>query len=226
MEAGSPKLIRRLLGRTLLKALGWKAVPMLHKVPKAVIIMAPHSSTWDIIIGLIIKLATGAQFNWVGKKELFKGPLGEFFKYLGGLPLDREGTKNLVDAMIQEFQHRDRLLYGIAPEGSRSYRAHWRSGFYHIAVGAKVPIIFYYLDFKTKIGGCGPIFYPTGDIVQDMEEIRKFYANITPRNPKNCGPMTFAHEQAGDKDKTTLTISSHETFRVIGSKSQQGILLS
>ncbi|SMF70049.1 lysophospholipid acyltransferase family protein [Pseudobacteriovorax antillogorgiicola] len=183
--------IRRMIGRSVLKLLGWKAVPMQHNVKKAVVLMAPHSSTWDIVIGLGTLFATDLKLNWVGKKELFEGPMGRFFKAWGGVSLDREKTRNLVEAVTEEFANRDEFLYGLAPEGTRAYTDCWRSGFYHIAVGAKVPIVFYYIDFKTKVAGCGPILYPTGDIEADMKVIQDFYQGITPRNPKNCGSIAL-----------------------------------
>ena len=208
MEKTGNRLLRRILGHSILAALGWKASPLEQPVKKAVIIMAPHSSTWDIIIGLLIRLATGIRLQWVGKKELFKGPLGRLFKYLGGIPLDREGTHNLVDAMIKEFAKRDTFLYGIAPEGSRSHRKFWRSGFYHIATGAGVPIVFFYLDFKTKVGGAGPIFHPTGDMHKDLETTREFYSKITPKNPDKCGPIEFSETKTSQsfslKRKATI----------------------
>ena len=162
---------------------------MQHDVDKAVVLMAPHSSTWDIIVGLGVHFATDLKLNWVGKKELFQGPMGSFFKAWGGISLDREGTTNLVEAVIEEFSERDHFLYGLAPEGTRSKTNYWRSGFYHIAVGANVPIIFYYLDFKTKVGGCGPIIHPSGDLEKDMEIIKKFYDGISPRNPNKSGTV-------------------------------------
>lgn len=183
--------IREFIGHSLLKILGWKALPMKEGIEKAVVIMAPHSSTWDICIGLCLHFATNLKLNWVGKKELFRGPLGPTLKAWGGIPLDREGTKNLVEATVNEFRRRDHFLYGLAPEGTRSYAPYWKSGFYHIAIAAKVPIVFYFVDFKTKISGCGPVFHPTGDITEDMKVIRSFYEKVNPRNPKNCGAIAF-----------------------------------
>lgn len=194
MEFKKSYPIRRLIGRLILKVLGWQAIPMQHDVKKAVVLMAPHSSTWDIVIGLCMHFATDLKLNWVGKKELFNGPLGGLFRAWGGIPLDREGTSNLVETMVQTIKSQDRFLYGIAPEGTRAYRSSWRSGFYHIACGASVPIIFYYIDFKTKVAGCGPILYPSGDIDSDMEKIRDFYSKIQARNPESCGPIELGQK--------------------------------
>ena len=149
-------------------------MPMQHDVNKSVVIMAPHSSTWDIVIGLSMLLATDLQLKWVGKKNFF-GPLGWLLKSWGGVPLDREGTSNFVDAMSKTIKAQNEFHYGIAPAGTRSYTDHWKSGFYHIAIAADVPLIFCFVDFKRKLAGCGPLYRLTGDINKDMKEIRKFF---------------------------------------------------
>lgn len=187
-------IIAKPIAKLILKCLGWKAVPMHHDINKSVVIMAPHTSTWDIVIGMCTLLSTDLQLNWVGKKELFKGPLGSMFRAWGGVPLDRAGTKNLVEAMASTIKKAETFHYGIAPEGTRSYAKNWRSGFYHIAMQAKVPMVFYFMDFKKKIAGCGPLFRPTGNIKEDMEVIREFYSTISPRNPEKCGDILLQAE--------------------------------
>jgi 1-acyl-sn-glycerol-3-phosphate acyltransferase len=164
---------------------------MTHDTPKAIMIMAPHSSSWDLVIGLAIHGATKLELNWMGKQELFWGPFGRLLRSFGGVPLNREATKDLVASVTGEFRSRERFFLGVAPEGSRSYRPYWRSGFYHMALSAQVPVICYYIDYKTKKGGCGPLIHLTGDVEKDLDAIRRFYEGITPKNPQNVGPIRF-----------------------------------
>ncbi len=119
----------------------------------------------------------------MGKTAIFRRPFKGLFQWLGGIPVERSQSDNLVEQSIQQFQRNDRLILTIAPAGTRRRVIRWKSGFYHIACGADVPIVLGFLDYRRKVGGIGPVVYPTGNITLDMETIREFYDGVTGKNP-------------------------------------------
>jgi len=119
----------------------------------------------------------------MGKTAIFRRPFKGFFQWLGGIPVERAQSDNLVEQSIQQFHCNDRLILTIAPAGTRQRVVRWKSGFYHIACGADVPIVLGFLDYRRKVGGIGPVVYPTGNITVDMEAIRAFYDSVTGKNP-------------------------------------------
>ncbi len=162
---------------------GWKAVQDGVVPAKCIIIAAPHTSNWDFVyyIGLVTEL--NAQAHFMGKKALFRWPFGGFMRSMGGVSVDRSGSHDMVQAMIDEFNRRDHFRLTIAPEGTRGSVRQWRTGFYHIAMGAGVPLVVGMMDYGTKTGGLGRSFMPTGDFEKDMEAIMAFYKQTTPRHP-------------------------------------------
>ena len=176
----------------MLKLFGWKVTgefPFQYK--KLVILIAPHTSNWDYIIGMLAVFSTGFKVNVIIKKEAFFWPVGGILKKLGGIPIDRQGTKNKTEAIASLFDKYDRLYLGITPEGTRSYVETWRKGYYYIALSAKVPILLAYIDYKKKEGKFGPVFYPSGDYEKDFEKIKEFFKGINPKYPEkyNLSPM-------------------------------------
>lgn len=168
----------------VLKVTGWRAVGRKPDFPKFILAGAPHTSNWDLPFALFIALVLGIKINWMGKNTLFRWPLNGFFKWLGGIPVDRSKSTNTVDQSIQQFhQHKD-LILTIAPAGTRKSVKKWKTGFYYIAVGADVPIVLGFLDYKRKMGGIGPTIYPAGDIETDMKIIRSFYDGVTGKHPE------------------------------------------
>jgi 1-acyl-sn-glycerol-3-phosphate acyltransferase len=119
----------------------------------------------------------------MGKKAIFRRPFRGFFQWLGGIPVTRSQSDNLVEQSIQQFQGNEQLILTIAPAGTRKHVIRWKSGFYHIACGANVPIVLGFLDYRRKVGGFGPLVYPTGNLTADMETIRTFYDGVTGKNP-------------------------------------------
>jgi 1-acyl-sn-glycerol-3-phosphate acyltransferase len=162
---------------------GWTTERMIPTERKFVIIAAPHTSNWDFpnFLGLADEL--GLPLSFMGKKSLFRWPFAGLMKELGGIPVDRGSSHNVVDQMIAEFAQRDTFMLTIAPEGTRGKVREWKTGFYHIAVGAGVPIVCGLMDYAKKHGGLGPAFYPTGDYEADMAKIAKVYAGCTPKYP-------------------------------------------
>lgn len=181
----------RRLAKAFLKTLGWKVIPLNQKIDKAVIIVAPHTSTWDLFIALAISLNIDANIRWVGKKEIFAFPFGPILKKLGGIALDREHCHNTVSAIVKEFKKNKEFLFAISPEGTRASGKYWRSGFYYIAIKAEVPIVLAFLDYEKREGGFGKIIYPTGKVQEDLEEIKKFYDTIHAKHPKKFAPIRF-----------------------------------
>jgi 1-acyl-sn-glycerol-3-phosphate acyltransferase len=129
---------------------------------------------------------------WMGKKELFRPPFGPLLRWLGGIPIDRSKSNGVVGQSIQQLQDAEKLVLTVPPTGTRRKVMHWKTGFYHIAHGAGVPIVLGFLDYGRKMGGVGPLFYPTGDINADMKEIQAFYKDIQGRNQVQS--VTLAEE--------------------------------
>lgn len=170
--------------KVFLKILGWKAVFQPEPKKKYFAIAAPHTSNWDFPLFISIALSLNIKSYWMGKHTLFRKPYGWFFKWLGGLPIDRSRSVNTVDQFIEHFNNAKELVLANAPEGTRKRVEKWKSGFYHISLGAKVPIALAFLDYKRKEGGIGAYFEPTGDFQKDMKYIKMFYSNIAPKYPK------------------------------------------
>lgn len=168
----------------LLKIWGWRKVGKLPDIPKYVLIGAPHTSNWDFPITLAYAFAYKAKVFWMGKDTLFRKPFDRLFKWVGGIPIDRTKSNNMVKQTIQLFNTIEKMIMIIPPEGTRKKVKYWKTGFYHIAHGANVPILLGFLDFRRKIGGFGPLITPTGNLAADMEKIREFYATITGKRPE------------------------------------------
>ena len=161
----------------------WCTIGPLPDIPKFVMIAAPHTSNWDFPLMLLMAFRLGGQPRWLGKKAIFRKPFAGLFKWLGGIPVDRSRANNLVEAMVARFHRMDRLILVVPPAGTRKRVAQWKTGFYHIAAGAGIPVVLGFLDFKKKMGGVGPVVLPTGDIDRDMPAIRAFYAGIAGKHP-------------------------------------------
>lgn len=164
-----------------LRILGWRVEGALPDVPKLVIIAAPHTSNWDFPVGIAAKLALGLQVLWFGKDSLFRGPLGLVMKSLGGMPVDRSSSNNVVKQVIDEFARRERMILGLAPEGTRKRVERWRTGFYHIAHGARVPILPVALNWGERAIQIGPPFHTTGDMDGDLVELRSRFSGVSGR---------------------------------------------
>ena len=168
----------RALSRLPLRAAGWRTEGMtaeqVSAVPQYILIAAPHTSNWDFPVTLMVCFVLRLQVYWMAKASLFAWPIGWLSRWLGGIAIDRSAANNTVQDTIAAFAARERLAVLVAPEGTRGKVTHWKSGFYHIAVGAGVPIALAYLDFKRKRGGIGRMFHPTGDMAADMAEIQQF----------------------------------------------------
>lgn len=181
----------RALGRAWLRLSGWRVDPNLPTDPKYVAIFAPHTSNWDFPYMMSIIFVLGIRAHWFGKRELFRGPLAPILRWMGGIPIDRGARTNMVDQMVAVLDANQEIVIGVAPEGTRSQTPYWKSGFYHMAHKAGVPIAFAYLDYARKVGGMVPGFRPGGDIEQDMQLIREFFSGVQARYPDEVGPMAL-----------------------------------
>ena len=167
----------RLLAVGLLKLTGWKAVGTDLPNARVVLIGAPHTSNWDFPLMVMVALKLRIKIFWMGKHSLFPFPLGGLMKWLGGIPIDRSKSNNVVQHTVAQYQNNESLVILIPPEGTRSKVERWKTGFYHIAVNAEVPILLGYLDASRKEAGLADFFHPTGDLDKDMAEIKAFYAD-------------------------------------------------
>ena len=179
------------LCRWIASLFGWSFDTQLPSEKHFVLIGYPHTSNWDFVLAMLFKSATGLPFNWVAKHSLFVWPLGILMRAMGGVAVDRSRTKGFIAQLADEFQRRETMVLGITPEGTRSHTEHLRSGFYHLALNAKVPVALGYICFKTKRVGIGPMLHLSGDTEADLAKINAFYANKQGRFPDNAGEIRF-----------------------------------
>jgi 1-acyl-sn-glycerol-3-phosphate acyltransferase len=184
----------KLAARWFLRINGWEAEGGRPIEKRFVLIAAPHTSNWDLPYMLALAVAFDLKISWMGKHTLFHPPLSWVMRALGGIPVVRHRRESLVSALARTFEDAESLALVVPAEGTRAYVAHWKSGFYHIAHEAGVPIITGYLDYRRKRGGFGPALYTTGDISSDMEQIRDFYADKTGKYPDKFGEVRLKEE--------------------------------
>lgn len=180
--------MRQLAKFIYFKVLGWNVVGNINMsqdtIKKAVLIAAPHTSWHDFFIGLLLRQVIGVKANFIGKKELFVGPLGWYLKSIGGAPVDRSSKENKVEAIARLFKEHDEFRLALAPEGTRKKVDTWRTGFYYIAKAANVPIIMFTLDFGNKQNKISEPFYPTENVEADFAFMKKFYEGVKGKIPE------------------------------------------
>ena len=165
----------RWLGRTILRLGGWTIAGNFANEPRMVLIAAPHSSGWDAVWGLAVKLAMGVEIAFLAKAELFRGPLGWLLRKFGGIPVDRTRAHGAVEQAAASLRSAERRWFVLAPEGTRRRVEHWKSGFWHIARAANVPVFCAYFHYPERTIGLGELFHMTGDLDADMARIREYY---------------------------------------------------
>ena len=184
----------RFIADLFLRITGWDVEGERPKAPRYVLIAAPHTSNWDLAYLLALAGRYHVRPRWMGKHTLFRGPMGPVMRLLGGIPIRRHLRENVVQQMARAFTEHDEPCLTIPPEGTRRLVPCWKSGFYHIATTARVPIVFGYLDYARKRGGFGPEFLPTGDLKADMDLIRAFYAGKVGKHPECFGEIRLREE--------------------------------
>ncbi len=170
----------------ILKMLGWKISGNVNSdINKYVMIIAPHTSFWDFLIGRLAFNVLGIKVKFLIKKEFFVFPINLMLKALGGVPVNRGKSFNLVNQVSKMFSENKRLAVAITPEGTRKLNHNWKKGFYLIALKSKVPIVLGYLDYKEKTAGIGEMFYPSGDYEKDFKMLENFYKSRSAKYPEN-----------------------------------------
>lgn len=165
--------------------MGWKIVGTIdHDLKKCVMMVLPHTSAHDFYLGIFTRGITGLEMNFVGKKELFRFPLGSYFRYMGGEPLDRSGGLNKVDSIAAIFERKEVFRLAVAPEGTRNKTNELKTGFYYIALKANVPIVPVAFDFGKKEVNLGKPVYPTGDLDSDLAVLKKHFVGVKGKIPE------------------------------------------
>lgn len=168
----------------LYKAFGWKKIDTIGRPKKAIICLAPHTSNWDFILGILYSRAEGFRSNFLMKKEWFFWPLGPLFKHLGGIPVWRDRRTSLTDQLADVANSSESFMLCVTPEGTRSLNPEWKKGFYFIAQKANIPILLYGLDYEKKTITATRTIIPSGDVDKDMREIKLYYKGLKGKNPE------------------------------------------
>lgn len=165
---------------------GWQVEGLAPEEKKYVIIVAPHTSNWDFVYGIAAKKILGLKTHFIGKAELFRPPFGWFFRWLGGFPVDRTRHNNLVDSVVETFKEKDAFSIALAPEGTRNSTSEFKTGFYHIARYANVPIRMVGIDYVRKVISVADPFFTTGDMARDMQEIHQYFQTFYGKYPEKA----------------------------------------
>lgn len=164
--------------------LRWKLNGSFPNVDKCVVIVVPHTHWLDFLLGLLVRKVVNQEINYIGKKSLFKPPFGWFFRWTGGAPVDRAKNSNTVDSIVQIFNERKIFRFALAPEGTRKKVENLRTGFYHIAKKAQVPIVMVAFDFGRREVKIAEPFHPTNSMEEDFKKIRQFYKGVLGKVPE------------------------------------------
>lgn len=177
--------IFHLLAQIVMRLAGWRVDGKLPDIPKYVLIGAPHTSNWDFVLFLGVIFSLRANVRFMGKAELFRFPIGWFFRYCGGIPVDRKRSTGLVEQMVKICNESEQFVLTITPEGTRHQVREWKSGFYHIARAAGIPIAMAQVDGKHKtVRIIGQPFHPTEDMEADLKAIKGAFEGVAGINPR------------------------------------------
>ncbi len=180
-------VLTRAIGRFLLAAFRWQVKGKMHNAPKFVMLLAPHTSLWDFYTPNATMMAVGFRSSWLVAASLTFWPLGIFVRWLGGMPVHRSAHHNLVSQIVKKFNDSDSLVLSLFPEGRLSKVDKWKTGFWHIAVQAGVPIQLISLDYDKRVTEFGPVIEPSHSIEADMERIQKYYKDVQAKHPEKFG---------------------------------------
>lgn len=181
---------------------GWKAVGQVPEPRRFVLVAAPHSSNWDFLYFMGLTEELGIMPYFMAKKPLFRWPWKNFLLDMGGVPVDRNSSHNYVEQMIEEFARRKEFILTVAPEGTRRSSGYWKTGFYHIALGAGVPLVLGKMDYSKKLGGIGPTIWPTGNYRADMKKVFDFYKDVIPKFPRPGGIRILPEKEQDDEQQS------------------------
>jgi len=178
------------IANLIIRLTGWRIVGEVPQIPQAVFIAAPHTSNWDGFWLLVCKTALDIDVRFLAKHSLFWWPLGPVLSAMGAIPIDRGKHLSTVAQLVDTFGHEEKLFLALAPEGTRKWQPHWKTGFYRIAKEAGVPIVLTFIDYRNREMGIGSTIHPH-ERDHDMVLIREFYRPFTPRHPQLQGPIEF-----------------------------------
>ena len=171
------------IARYLMSLFGWRIEVDAPDLPKLVLVGAPHTSNWDFVLTLATFFALSVRISWMAKHTFFRWPLKGPLEWLGGVPIDRTiRDGGVVSQTVEAFNEREKFVIAIMPEGTRTKVYQWKTGFYHIAQGANVPIVLIRFDYGRKVMGVGPTIEPSGDVAADMAKIQAIFAPIRGKN--------------------------------------------
>ena len=190
---------RRRLPLQILNLFGWRFLHRPLPGPRGIVVVYPHTSNWDFVIGLLCKWAMHLPFRWLAKDSLFKSPLGGWFRAMGGEPVDRSAPQGMIRSQAERMNAADWYWLGITPEASRGYRPNWKSGFYHLALEAKVPLCLVYIDYPNKTLGMVDHLHLSGDQEADMAAIRAVYEGHHGLYPKNEAPIVLQERRTEER---------------------------
>lgn len=194
--------MKKWLAKVYSRLAGWKFHGQIPEPHRFVILAAPHTSNWDLPAMLCLAWTLGLRVRWMGKHTLFRWPFGGLMRWMGGVPIDRRAAHGTVAQAAKAFADHDEFILLIPPEGTRSRAEYWKSGFYHIAVAAEVPLLLGFLDWSTHRGGVSEPLWPSGDIRSDMDRIREFYRPFRAKHPECFGPIRLREEEAATQPET------------------------
>jgi 1-acyl-sn-glycerol-3-phosphate acyltransferase len=186
--------VRRHLARWVLALFGWRVQVTWPTAPKVVVIVYPHTSNWDFFLGYLAKLVMGLPATWIGKHTIFRWPVAGLLRRMGGIPVDRRRAIGLIDELAGEFARRPTMCLALAPEGTRARMDHLKSGFYRLALAARVPVGLAFIDFGTRRVGLDTWLDLTGDEAIDLGRIRQVYAGCTGLHPSQASEIRFRPE--------------------------------
>ena len=193
-------MLRR-LAVVALRLRGWQLSGEPPDLRKYLIVFGPHTCNWELLLGLLAAAGFGLRISWLGKHTIFRWPIAGLLRHLGGIPVRRNQHGGLVGQVVAAYAAADSLIIGMTPEGTRSLTRYWKSGFYHIALGAGIPIVLASIDRPTKRIALGPALELSGDPHRDMEAIRFFYANVQGIHPERTGPVRL-REEGSPRERT------------------------
>ncbi len=196
-ERGDRTSLSARMAQASLRALGWRYVGEIPEPRKAVCLAMPHTDNMDGLLLVLLAQSVGMPISWMIKDTWGKPPVGWIVRGVGGVPVNRSKANGLVPQMIEEFARRDDFYLVIPPEGTRKRTEYWKSGFYHIALGAGVPVVPGYLDYRNKHGWFGEPIPLTGNVRADMDELRRAYDGVAAmaRYPEKVGPIRLREEE-------------------------------
>jgi 1-acyl-sn-glycerol-3-phosphate acyltransferase len=184
------------LARSLLRLRGWRVIDVRPPARKGVVIVYPHTSNWDLPIGILARSVLQLPMGWVGKQSLFRQPFRSLMLALGGVPVDRSKSTGLVDQLRLAFDRRERFYLVITPEGTRSRTDHWKSGFYYLARYLDLPLGLAFIDYEHREVGIGAWLHLTGDVERDLDQIREAYRTRRGKRPELAGDIRFRERNA------------------------------